>query len=73
MADVVGYTGDITWETDRPEGPSRRLIDSAKLRALGWAPEVTLREGLTSVRSWLDVQQAGDGVRGWERSSVSAS
>ncbi len=73
VADVVGYTGDIVWETERPEGPSRRLIDSSKLRSLGWQPEVTLRDGLTAVHDWLAGELAGEGVRGWERSIVVAN
>lgn len=73
VSDVIGYTGDIVWDTERPEGPSRRLIDSTKLRSLGWAPTVTLRNGLTDVSTWLAGELAADGVRGWERSSVVAN
>lgn len=65
VARVVGYTGEIVWDTSRPEGPSRRLLDSSKLRALGWAPQVELEQGLERVRDWLELSLARGDVRGW--------
>ena len=43
---VVGYTGQITFDATKPDGAPRKLMDSARLHALGWAPKVDLEAGL---------------------------
>lgn len=65
IASVMGFTGDIVWQSDRPEGPAARMIDASRLRALGWKPQVTLDAGLRDVRDWLEPRLAAGGVRGW--------
>lgn len=47
VRDIVGYGGKIVYDTTRPDGPSQKLLDVSKLKALGWSPKVALREGLT--------------------------
>ena len=47
IAQVVGYTGDITFDTTKPDGTSRKLMDSSRLNSLGWQPQVPLLQGLT--------------------------
>ncbi len=46
VAEVVGYDGTITWDTGRPDGTPRKLMDSRRLEALGWMPKVSLRDGI---------------------------
>ena len=46
VADVVGYTGKIEWDASKPDGTPRKLMDSSKLRKLGWEPKIGLREGI---------------------------
>ena len=46
VADVVGFQGEIEWDATRPDGTPRKLMDSSKLRNLGWKPEFDLREGI---------------------------
>ncbi len=46
VGDVVGYAGDITFDASKPDGTPRKLLDSQRLRDLGWQPTVDLREGL---------------------------
>jgi GDP-L-fucose synthase len=46
VAKAVGYEGDISFDTSRPDGAPRKLIDSTRLHALGWQPEVGLEQGL---------------------------
>lgn len=46
IASVVGYTGRITQDTSKPDGAPRKLLDSSRLFALGWQPQVGLEEGL---------------------------
>ena len=43
---VVGYTGTIHWDTTKPDGTPRKLMDSSRLFALGWNPQVQLEEGI---------------------------
>jgi GDP-L-fucose synthase len=46
VGETVGYAGAITFDTTKPDGPLRKWMDSQRLRDLGWAPTVDLREGL---------------------------
>jgi GDP-L-fucose synthase len=46
VCDVVGYTGAIVHDTTKPDGTPRKLIKSDRIRALGWAPRIGLREGI---------------------------
>ena len=46
VAQTVGYRGEIVPDITKPEGPPRKLIDSSRLRSLGWNPRVSLAEGL---------------------------
>lgn len=49
VAQVVGFQGQIIFDTTRPEGTPRKLLDSGKIRALGWRPTTGLRDGLKIV------------------------
>jgi GDP-L-fucose synthase len=46
IAQVLGYQGKILFDTTKPDGTPRKLMDSACLKALGWLPKVDLQEGL---------------------------
>ena len=46
VAKVVGYTGPIHWDTDKPNGTPRKLMDSSRLCGLGWRPKIGLDEGI---------------------------
>jgi nucleoside-diphosphate-sugar epimerase len=46
VKDVVGYEGKIEWDSSKPDGTPRKLMDSSRLRSLGWAPEISLAEGI---------------------------
>jgi len=46
IADVVGYQGKIVYDTSRPDGAPRKLLDVSRLKKLGWAPATPLRDGL---------------------------
>ncbi|MBX2973401.1 MAG: GDP-L-fucose synthase, partial [Flavobacteriales bacterium] len=49
IQDVVGYTGAIKWNTEKPDGTPRKLMDVSRLHNLGWKHRIGLREGITSV------------------------
>jgi GDP-L-fucose synthase len=53
ICDVVGYHGELTWDTGRPDGTPRKLLDVNKLRALGWKPAITLRDGIVQTYDWF--------------------
>jgi len=46
VAETVGYRGKIVQDTTKPDGPPRKLLDISRLRATGWAPKISLRDGL---------------------------
>jgi GDP-L-fucose synthase len=46
VSDVVGYRGEIVYDTSRPDGTPRKLLDVSKLKSLDWAPKTKLRDGL---------------------------
>jgi GDP-L-fucose synthase len=43
---VTGFKGEIVWDPSKPDGTPRKLMDSSRLRALGWEPKVSLEEGI---------------------------
>jgi len=49
VARVIGYRGEIRWDSTKPDGTPRKIMDSSRLRALGWAPCIALEEGITAV------------------------
>jgi len=46
IKDVIGYTGNITFDSSKPDGTPRKLMDVSKIHALGWKHKVNLREGI---------------------------
>ena len=55
IASVVGYNGKLKFDTTKPDGPSRKLVDSTRLNNLGWNAKVTLNDGLENTyRSYLN-------------------
>jgi GDP-L-fucose synthase len=52
IASVVGYRGELNWDSTKPDGAPRKLLDSARIRSLGWKPSIGLREGLTETYRW---------------------
>jgi GDP-L-fucose synthase len=53
VAGAVGYTGRIVFDTSKPDGTSRKLLDSGKLRDLGWTSSTGLREGIVATYDWF--------------------
>jgi GDP-L-fucose synthase len=63
VCEVVGFTGELRFDTDKPDGTPRKLMDSAKLHALGWAPRIGLREGLADAyRDFLAHEETARGI-----------
>jgi len=53
VAAVVGYHGEIEWDTSRPNGTPNRPLDCSKMNQLGWKPKHTLYEGLKKTYQWF--------------------
>lgn len=50
---TVGYEGAIVWDTSKPDGTPRKLLDVSKLHALGWHHTIALRDGLAQTYQWF--------------------
>jgi GDP-L-fucose synthase len=50
---VVGYQGEIVYDRTKPDGTPRKLLDVSRLRALGWAPKISLECGLAATYEWF--------------------
>ena len=53
VAEVTGFNGDIIWDTSKPNGSPRKIVDSSKLNNLGWFPSVKLEDGLKITYDWF--------------------
>jgi GDP-L-fucose synthase len=53
ICDVVGFDGELAWDTTKPDGTPRKLLDVTKLRALGWKPAIPLRDGIARTYEWF--------------------
>lgn len=58
IAEVVGWDGQLSFDTSKPDGTPRKLLDVSRLAALGWKAKTRLRDGLTSTYTWFVEQQA---------------
>lgn len=52
LSGVIGYEGELVFDTSKPDGPPRKALDSSRLAALGWTPQYTLAEGLRQTYAW---------------------
>jgi GDP-L-fucose synthase len=64
VAKVVGYDGAVEWDTSKPDGTPRKLLDSSRLRERGWSPRISLEDGIRSTYDWYrSVTRERDVVR----------
>ena len=52
VATLAGFTGNINWDTTKPDGTPRKVLDVSRIKALGWKPATTLHEGIASTIAW---------------------
>ncbi|MBT2429559.1 GDP-L-fucose synthase [Streptomyces sp. ISL-112] len=52
VADVTGYRGRIGWDTSKPDGTPRKLLDVSRLTSLGFKPQIPLRDGIARTYAW---------------------
>lgn len=56
---VVGYDGRLTFDPTKPDGTPRKIMDSSRIAALGWAPKIPLEEGIASAYQWYLENKSG--------------
>jgi GDP-L-fucose synthase len=52
IQDVVGFKGELVFDTTKPDGTPRKLLDVSKISELGWKPKISLKEGLERTYNW---------------------
>ena len=58
ICDVVGFDGELAWDTTKPDGTPRKLLDVSKIRAIGWKPAIALRDGIAQTYQWFLANRA---------------
>ena len=52
VREVVGFHGQILWDTSKPDGTPRKLLDVSKIKSFGWQPKISLKEGISRTYEW---------------------
>ena len=52
ISSVVGFAGDTTWDTSKPNGTPRKVLNVDKIKSLGWEPKISLKDGIRSTYEW---------------------
>jgi GDP-L-fucose synthase len=63
VAAAAGFTGEIEWDTSKPDGTPQKVLDVSKIKALKWAPTITLEDGIASTIAWYKEASARGEVR----------
>jgi len=53
VCDVLGFEGTLEFDTSKPDGTPRKLLDISKIKSLGWTPRIPLREGIADAYRWF--------------------
>jgi GDP-L-fucose synthase len=53
VAEVTGFTGRTVFDTSKPDGTPRKLLDVSRIKAVGWAPSISLPDGVASTYRWF--------------------
>jgi GDP-L-fucose synthase len=53
IKEIVGFDGAIEWDSSKPDGTPRKLLDVSRMTALGWSPSIGLEEGIRSTYEWF--------------------
>jgi GDP-L-fucose synthase len=57
IKETVGFQGEVTWDDTKPDGTPRKLLDVSRIKALGWAPTISLEDGIRSTYEWYSSQK----------------
>lgn len=64
MAVVLDYHGEFQWDTSKPNGTPRKLLDVSRIHSLGWHAKTSLDDGIRAAYQWFRGEGEGEGVRG---------
>lgn len=56
VKEIVGFAGEIAWDTTKPDGTPRKRLDISRISALGWNPKISLEEGIRRTYDWYRTQ-----------------
>ena len=63
IAHVLGFEVEIVFDTSKPDGTPRKLLDSSRLQKLGWKPRISLKDGILQTYHWM--LESGAQLKGW--------
>ncbi|MBX9740182.1 MAG: GDP-L-fucose synthase [Beijerinckiaceae bacterium] len=63
VCDIVGFGGEIILDASKPDGTPRKLMSGDRLRAMGWAPSIALRDGIAATYEWFLKQEQASATR----------
>lgn len=52
IAELSGFKGEVIWDMSRPNGTQRKVLDSSRIKSLGWTPRILLKDGIRSTIDW---------------------
>jgi len=52
ISEVVGFSGSISWDIEKPNGTPRKVLNVDKIKSLSWEPKIALKEGIKSTYEW---------------------
>ena len=58
IARLAGFTGTIAWDSSKPDGTPRKVLDVTKVKSLGWSPQISLESGIASTIAWFETASA---------------
>jgi GDP-L-fucose synthase len=58
LAEISGFHGEIIFDSSMPDGAKRKLLDSSRIKKLGWKPKIKIKSGLSDVFQWFDNNKA---------------
>ena len=64
VAELAEFKGELAWDSSKPDGTPRKVLDVSKAKSLGWAPQISLRDGIASTIAWYkDATAKGEARR----------
>src|SRR5262249_51963689 len=72
IAHVTGFRGDLEFDTTRPDGTPRKILDVSRLTKLGWRAKISLDDGLASTWDWYTKQLDPEGQHGAQSRAANA-
>jgi GDP-L-fucose synthase len=52
IKETVGFSGSIEWDSSKPDGTPRKLLDVSRITKLGWKAQISLKDGIASTYEW---------------------